>query len=360
MHVSLLVIIVTWLAAIPTLAQTTQPAPDSTRPAATLPQVSDRVHIFYYDWYGAPPFEPGYVHWTQGNHTPPEDIGSNYYPKLGPYSSADPAVLKQHMAWLRQARVGVITLSWWGRNSYEDNRAKAILNAAAMAGLKVNFHLEPYKDSTPESFLQDIAYITRRYGRHPAFYHYNNKAVFYFFESNRHSAAAWRSVNDQLHDYGQPCILLAQTTDLAFIQAAAFDGGYTYDGLAPFKHPDFLLSWTREIAPRFKAAHKLFIPSVGPGYIDDRAVPNGATEPDAAKTRNLGQGSTYDAAWAAALATNPPFVSITSFNEWHEGSQIEPAASKEIPGYTYPPYPGGEDQYLTQTASWVEKLLRRP
>jgi hypothetical protein len=28
-------------------------------------------------------------------------------------------------------------------------------------------------------------------------------------------------------------------------------------------------------------------------------------------------------------AVNPSFVAITSFNEWHEGTQIEPAAPKQ-------------------------------
>ena len=53
-------------------------------------------------------------HWDQGKamryprgrHEPPHDIGANYYPKLGPYSSRDPDVIDQHMYDIRKAGIG--------------------------------------------------------------------------------------------------------------------------------------------------------------------------------------------------------------------------------------------------------------
>jgi glycoprotein endo-alpha-1,2-mannosidase len=60
--------------------------------------------------------------------------------------------------------------------------------------------------------------------------------------------------------------------------------------------------------------------------------------------------------WQAAADAAVPFVTITSFNEWHEGSQIEPAVAREIDGYRYPDYAGGEDEYLRRTAEGVERL----
>jgi len=145
---------------------------------------------------------------------------------------------------------------------------------------------------------------------------------------------------------------------LQFTQAAGVDGGYPYDVLTPFKNERFLREWTERLDREFAAAGKLFIPSVGPGYWDDRAVPAGADEPEAARTRDGGTASTYQAAWRAALSTRAPIVTITSFNEWHEGSQIEPAVAKEIDGYHYPPYAGGEYQYLRLTAEWARRFAQ--
>lgn len=80
------------------------------------------VHTFYYAWYGNPKFDGKYIHWDhpqlphwdkkiaqgypQGRHSPPDDIGSNFYPSLGPYSSKDPAVVEAHMQQLRTAAIG--------------------------------------------------------------------------------------------------------------------------------------------------------------------------------------------------------------------------------------------------------------
>lgn len=42
----------------------------------------------------------------KGRHDPPDDIGANFYPKLGAYSSADREVIDAHMYEIRKARIG--------------------------------------------------------------------------------------------------------------------------------------------------------------------------------------------------------------------------------------------------------------
>lgn len=92
---------------------------------------------------------------------------------------------------------------------------------------------------------------------------------------------------------------------------------------------------------------KLFIASVGPGYDDTRIRPW-----NAAATRPRQGGAVYRRSWDAALAVQPWAVSITSYNEWGEGTQIEPArvfgdtsgsssssgGGAEEPAYEYKPF----------------------
>ena len=59
----------------------------------------------------------------------------------------------------------------------------------------------------------------------------------------------------------------------------------------------------------------------------------------------------------------PNFVSITSFNEWHEGTQIEAAIPKtttdkdNVP-FTYLSYePDPPDMYLTLTRTLIEDYM---
>lgn len=322
------------------------------------PDLCSRVQIFYYDWYGAPPMQKSFIHWPQGEHVPPEDIGSNFYPMLGPYSSSDPTVLKKHMEWIRQAGVGVLSITWWGRGSYTDGNVKPVMDAAAEAGLKVNFHIEPYPGRTPATVADDVAYILKKYGRHPAFYRADflgNRPLFYIYAVLCNSAEEWKPVVARLHNSAEPAVLIAQTSNLRFVRDADFDGGYTYDGLAPFKHAGFSDHW-KEVERGFAAAGKLFIPSLGPGYWDDRAVRGGgADEPENARTRDKGTGKTYDHAWNDAIEAHAPIITITSFNEWHEGSQIEPAVEHEAGGYKYPSYGKDSYEYLNRTAKHVRK-----
>ena len=60
--------------------------------------------------------------------------------------------------------------------------------------------------------------------------------------------------------------------------------------------------------------------SVGPGYDDTAIRPWNHHN---AKHRD--NGRYYEAMWEEALHARPSFVSITSYNEWGEGTQIEPA-----------------------------------
>ncbi|MCJ7626737.1 MAG: hypothetical protein MUO76_24865 [Anaerolineaceae bacterium] len=72
--------------------------------------------------------------------------------------------------------------------------------------------------------------------------------------------------------------------------------------------------------------------------------------------------STYDDRWERmfAVGIEPMLVAITTFNEWHEGTQIEPAASKVTTpnGYAYLDYGKlSPDGYLKLTREWSDRFL---
>ncbi len=78
-------------------------------------------------------------------HVPPDDIGSNYYPKLGCYSSRDLSVIHQHMQWIRSTGVGVVVVSWYPPGQGDGAEGKSwddiipkILDSAQEFNLKVS------------------------------------------------------------------------------------------------------------------------------------------------------------------------------------------------------------------------------
>ena len=76
-------------------------------------------------------------------------------------------------------------------------------------------------------------------------------------------------------------------------------------------------------------------------------------------TRFRRKGAYYDIAWRTFLELGLQYVSITSFNEWHEGTQIEPAVPKDITGYSYSSYiPSNPSFYLEKTRDWIQSFIK--
>jgi glycoprotein endo-alpha-1,2-mannosidase len=290
------------------------------------------VAIFYYPWYGTPATDGAWGHWDQNGHVPPRDVYSSYYPAFGPYSSSDPAVLERQMSEIAGAGVNEIIVSWWGRGSVEDQRLPLVLAAAQRHNLTVALHLEPYDGRTPESVAADLQYAASLGIRDVYVYHPRDIA-----------ATDWATVRAQAP---AGIRLFAGTQLVGFAAAAKFDGFYTYDFI------NFGGDKFSRLCAQAHAAHLLCAPSVGPGYDGTRAG-------EAPVRRGRRDGQTYDALWTAALAATPDIVTITSFNEWGEGTQIEPAGNRR----GYATYDGAwgttgtaaSFAYLNRTSYWTAR-----
>jgi hypothetical protein len=295
--------------------------------------VARSVAIFYYPWFGSASRDGAWQHWAQGGAAPPASVGSSYFPARGAYSSSDPAILAAHMNEIAGAGVDTVVVSWWGRGSAEDVRLPAVLTAARARGLRVAIHLEPYEGRTVASVEQDVGHL-RGLG----------VTDFYVWASTWLADADWAALNARLRGVR----LLANTPFAAKAAAGRFAGLYTYD---------VLLYDGSQFGRMCAAARRLRLlcaPSVGPGYDARRATPD-------ERVRSRRHGRTYDHMWASALRAGADVVTITSYNEWHEGTQIEPARNAGAPYESYEGAWGKTGQaasyaYLDRTAHWTAKL----
>ena len=78
-----------------------------------------------------------------------------------------------------------------------------------------------------------------------------------------------------------------------------------------------------------------------PGY-DDNKLDREAPRP----TTDRHSGETYKVLWEEAIAASPSWILITSWNEWHEGSEIEPSVENG-------------NRALETTARWAPKFVKR-
>jgi glycoprotein endo-alpha-1,2-mannosidase len=322
------------------------------------------VTAFFYLWYGTPAHDGAWRHWNQLAHTPPDNIASSFYPEIGPYSSRDPVVLAAQMAELRAARVGVIAVSWWGKGSWEDQTLEALFAAAGAAGIKIAFHLEPYQGQSGASVVADIHYLLGRYGSSPALDRVSRptsgsssrlpRAVFYLFASSRIPAVQLKASIKGLRGTSDDSIIMVHSPKAASAVRVGADGLYTYDPMA--SPSDFA-----GLVADCRAANLICSPSVSPGFDNRQAVATGQIVVDRAA------GARYDAMWQGAVAAGAEWIGITSFNEWHEGTQIEPARDYVAGLRTYVGYDGAfgaaaadaPDAYLTRTLYWVDKYAPR-
>jgi glycoprotein endo-alpha-1,2-mannosidase len=300
-------------------------------------RAASNVAVFYYPWYGTAARDGAYQHWSQNGRQPPFDIASRFFPARGPYSSSDPSVVSAQMAEIAAAGVGEVVTSWWGWGSVEDDRLPMVMRAARAHGLQVAVHLEPYAGRTVESVGADIEHL-RTLG----------VTDFYVYRPHDFPASEWAGLTASLTGVR----LFAQTGLVGFAAAAGFQGVYTYDILQYGGNSFGRLCWQ---------AHKaglLCAPSVGPGYAADRATPD-------TRIKLRRRGATYDSMWRAAIAARPDLVTIASYNEWNEGTQIEPAHSwPEGDGGAYFSYDGAyglvgrpaEYAYLDRTACWSARF----
>ncbi len=338
-------------------------------------------------------------------HAPPEEPHSPYYPARGLYSSRDNATLHAQFASLAAAGVDTAMLSWWGRKDSDVRRdsqgvntdliVPAVLDAAAAHGVGISWHLEPYGGRSPATVRDDLKYLHERYGSHPAIWRQraprdleeadapekkyvgsgvpgSTRAsgrklplVFLYDVSFEHAGglqaerektmAEWRALTAGVRDEAEDAILLSlyhDRRDVEFVRRAGFAGAYSYFGAVGFTEGSDPANWFAA-SSKLKKMGKLFVASVGPGYDDTRIRPWNADN-----RRDREGGKYMERMWRAALAVEPAAISITSYNEWGEGTQIEEARPHTAAGtgVVYADYgPNATDAYMQLTRRLVDE-----
>lgn len=223
--------------------------------------------------------------------------------------------------------------------------------------IKLTLHLEPYPSRSAESVKSDVAYIIENYGNYSSFYRFENKPLFYVYDSYHIFPYSWANIltpqgTDSLRNTNIDAIFLGLWLDSQHgrdLLESGFDGIYTYFSSNSFSFGSTISNF--KIISKFCKKNKLIVNlSIGPGYNDTKIRPW-----NIANTKNRNNGKYYTNAWEKAIDANPDMISITSFNEWGEGSQIEPAIKK----LGYSDYgDDGSYKYIDLTKQYVDKFTR--
>ncbi|USO00233.1 MAG: hypothetical protein H6810_06120 [Phycisphaeraceae bacterium] len=303
-------------------------------PPEPITRVERLTLAFYYPWYGSPDGpSKRWVHWEGIDPANHDITNSGDYPALGAYDSLDPAVVTQHMGWAHDAGLDGFVVSWWGEGTHEDRAVPLILEEASKHGLHISLYIERTPgdrtgpgaaDATTDMLLE----LAHTYGRHPAFLKVNDRPVLFAYVrlNQQLTNRGWNRVLNRLRLEGDdaPIIIGDRPPDPI---RPAFDGWHTYDPMGQIFHerdryPD-LAAWARHTFAAWIAKGRdtagITCVTICPGY-DDRYF----RSPGVFVPRDGGE--TYRVLWREAIEASPDWILITSFNEWHETSEIEPSA----------------------------------
>jgi len=149
--------------------------------------------------------------------------------------------------------------------------------------------------------------------------------VFFWSPQSLGGPAAWRSVRQQI-DPNNNQVWCVDTTDASYLDV--FDSIHFFSGGKWNNNTDVAAvnaKW-RNIVNQYNAAHgttRLWTAGVIPGWDESKVQPRR----NPIKVFPRRDGAMYEEDWRAAIASNPEWVTITSFNEWFEDTQIEPSTS---------------------------------
>jgi glycoprotein endo-alpha-1,2-mannosidase len=287
-----------------------------------VPRAFDKTVVsVYYPWYGTPGGPSGAWHqWIPGLLR----YGAAHTPSAGFYDSRDEDAVRKHIRDAHEAGIDAFAVSWWGRGSFEDVSFRKMLTVAE----EEYFPLAVYYESaaSADAFVDDIRYILGEYGPSPSFLRVDGRPVIFLFGRvvTAFGGEEWRRIFERLAGEGLSVFAVADGLEddlflgddgLGFIYDL-FQGVHAY--IAVSLDPASLRDMNALASLRSKGRDVLFAATAVPGYDDSLIRSNGPL-------RDRRGGDYYRERWAGAGAASPDWVLVTSYNEWQEGSEIEPS-----------------------------------
>jgi glycoprotein endo-alpha-1,2-mannosidase len=312
-------------------------------------KAADRhVSVFYYPWYDLN------RHWGEGylrHLTNPVQE-----PLLGHYSNRDEANVERHLQWSQQYGIDNWICSWWGPDSWEN---KTILDYVSpnLEGSKVSYCLFyeaagllnmqngriEFDEQRTATFRAHIKFIAANYFDDPAYYRINGRPVVYIYLTRTFAGDYENAINAARQDVAEMGFDIFLIGDEVywgspnFTRIAALDGITAYNMHGPHEYDGYPMDthFFDKVAEKYTAYRNIanltntaFIPKIMPGFNDrgvrlsaDHYVIPSQVHPDSSHTSTFEH---YSHLAEAFIDSNLNALCITSFNEWHEDTQIEP------------------------------------
>lgn len=277
----------------------------------------------------------------------PSSVPVSRFPAAGLYSSHDASAVRQHLRLLSAAGFDGVVLRWAhparaprsGSNAsagFSDATLQLLLRCAREFGLRAAVQIGDYEGRTARTVAEDSAYVAAHYADDAAYLRVRGRPALF--------VAAPGAVRGLRADSAFFAIAsVAAPQHISDAAERGFGAVHPHSAAADAYGADSA-QWA---AMRDDAAARgiEFVPAVAPGYNTERT--------DAwsyRSTREREQCAAYDAAWERCVRTRPNVVVVDSFNDWFEGTAIEPEVTRAG-------YEAETDAmaYIERTRLWIDR-----
>ena len=318
--------------------------------------VPREVLAFYYPWYGQAGDRSPWHGFDTNKH---EIFGAQRYPVKGPYSSHDLTVIGWHIDQAKAHGITGFIVAWWDETDWEkwNNESLSLLLTEAEKRdfkISIEWNIAPGEGQQQiNRAIDTLSYALKHYGQHKAFLKVDGRPVIFPYNDVMFKVpvTSWPKIIEGVRKRAGDFAVMADGFQDHY--AYLFDGihSYWFDFLPglPFELQSILTAsklgefraWAAAYYERgvkiARQRNRISCLTVAPGNDQRKAY----------KVNWLMDrldGQTYRTLWDEAVKAKPDWIIITSWNEWPEGTEIEP--SLEL----------GE-QYLKITAEYAKPFL---
>lgn len=272
------------------------------------------------------------LHWTMAERDPDvvdEDgrrqIAAHYYPLIGPYSSSDPDLIEYHLLLMKLAGIDGVLIDWYGTHDVFDYRpnkrnAEALIEGLGEVGLDFGIVYEEFTaehvaeaevmGSAVEAAQADLRYLQSEYFAHNRYIHIDGAPLLLAFGPRLFETPdEWAQIFAGIDPPPHFLTLWHQATDAGKWAAGEFawvDRGHL-ENLDAFYRDGVLGMAIGSAYPGFKDYYREGGWGDGLGWVVDHE-----------------DGATFAVTLDRADRSGVPFVQLVTWNDFGEGTMIEP------------------------------------